>query len=76
VVRALAGRKQAALARLDVTFRNDEPRMRIGHLARVFTLFRKTALDSDCFLACLHPVFLFQQVERAVVPPFDELLNR
>lgn len=31
--------------RLDVVFREDESRMRIGHSARVFTLFRKVAIN-------------------------------
>jgi predicted transposase YbfD/YdcC len=31
--------------RLDVVFREDESRMRTGHSARVFTLFRRIALN-------------------------------
>mgnify|MGYP002640404674 FL=1 len=45
VVRAHWSIENSLHWRLDVVFREDESRMRTGHSARVFTLFRKIALN-------------------------------
>ena len=45
VVRAHWSIENSLHWRLDVVFREDESRMRTGHSARVFTLFRKLALN-------------------------------